>query len=292
MQLVEGVDKVRPSMNILKKARMYQEALFPDRRHQVDNALRGAQFIMLRMLKYFDRLCADNDLSYSLEAGTLLGAIREGGFIPWDDDMDIFMPRPDYEKFIEIADSLLPPSIRLFSAQNDKAHYWPWIKLRDTAGSELDEGMPCYKGSNGVFIDIYPIDVYLPIFLKLDWPVRKCQGLARANAKWGVPVLNSLCGIFSQAICQFKQKLLRNVSGKRFGATEARYFNPYCRYLRFKEITFKYEDIFPLLRTKFEDGEFLAFNNSRRYLESMYGASYMTPPPPQHRAVHARNIKI
>ena len=66
------------------------------------NTLEEIQNIELDMLSFIDRICADNGLRYFLAGGTLLGAVRHNGFIPWDNDVDISMPREDYLKFIEI----------------------------------------------------------------------------------------------------------------------------------------------------------------------------------------------
>ena len=74
------------------------------------------------MLKEFDSFCKENDIKYSLSGGSLLGAIRHKGFIPWDDDIDVAMPRPDFEKFIEIAPSFLPDSTFLSTYKRGKEH--------------------------------------------------------------------------------------------------------------------------------------------------------------------------
>ncbi|WP_439108394.1 LicD family protein, partial [Alkalihalophilus pseudofirmus] len=63
--------------------------------------LRSLQMVLLEMLLEIDRVCKENDISYCLSMGTMLGAVRHGGFIPWDDDLDIAMMRPEYEKFKE-----------------------------------------------------------------------------------------------------------------------------------------------------------------------------------------------
>ena len=67
--------------------------------------LKELQEYELDILKYFDKICKDNNLEYFLAYGSLIGAMRHKGFIPWDDDIDIQMPRPDYNRFIEIYDN-------------------------------------------------------------------------------------------------------------------------------------------------------------------------------------------
>ena len=72
---------------------------FHDNRLEGDTPLRQAQLVMLRMLKIFDAICIKHGLTYWLDGGTLLGAVRHGGFIPWDDDLDVCMPLDDFEKY-------------------------------------------------------------------------------------------------------------------------------------------------------------------------------------------------
>ena len=77
------------------------------------NDLKKIQKIELDMLKVFHSICIENKLRYYAVGGTLLGAVRHKGFIPWDDDIDLAMPRTDFEKFIEIAHEVLPANLGL-----------------------------------------------------------------------------------------------------------------------------------------------------------------------------------
>ena len=75
--------------------------------------LRKMQIRILEIMVEIDKLCRKHDIKYWLDGGTLLGAVRHGGFIPWDDDLDICMMQEDYEKFIEIAPKELPEHLLL-----------------------------------------------------------------------------------------------------------------------------------------------------------------------------------
>ena len=84
------------------------DLLYPDKREEGSTQIRQCQLVMIRMLKIVDYLCNHYQVKYFLTGGTLIGAIRHKGFIPWDDDLDISMPRASYEAFLRIAPSEIP----------------------------------------------------------------------------------------------------------------------------------------------------------------------------------------
>lgn len=81
-------------------------------RFMEQNVLQKLQSTMLDILKVFDLFCRENGLRYSLYSGTLLGAVRHGGFIPWDDDIDVGMSRADYDKFLALWEKNHPRRVR------------------------------------------------------------------------------------------------------------------------------------------------------------------------------------
>ena len=123
----------------------------------------------------FAKVCEANNLRYYVSDGSALGAVRHQGFIPWDDDFDVSMPRPDYEKFIEIADRGLPPYLKLVTWRNTPTYNGLFAKIQDSR-EEVVRGIEAKCGvmlSNGIYIDILPIDgtatSWLARFLADKW---------------------------------------------------------------------------------------------------------------------------
>lgn len=108
--------------------------------------------IQLQILDVVDSFCRSRNLRYSLAAGSLLGAVRHHGYIPWDDDIDIMMPRPDYDVFAESFEGV-NSNLVFQDVHTDHFHYLPWAKVYDNR-TELIQ----YNSVGGVYIDIFPID--------------------------------------------------------------------------------------------------------------------------------------
>lgn len=107
-------------------------------------------------LEAVDRVCREHGLRYYLWAGTMLGAVRHKGFIPWDDDMDICMPRPDYEQLISHWREWLPKPYEVISPETDPSYPYPFAKIEDASTTVLER--PDFKFLEGVYIDVFPID--------------------------------------------------------------------------------------------------------------------------------------
>ena len=93
------------------------------------NSLKKIQQEELKMLRAFTEYCDINKLRYYLAGGTVLGAVRHQGFIPWDDDIDVIMPRPDYEKFIELTQSNMCEQYEVCSAYYSETCVIPYMKI-------------------------------------------------------------------------------------------------------------------------------------------------------------------
>ncbi len=118
------------------------------------------QKVELELLKVFIDICNKLNLNYFLVCGSCLGAARHGGFIPWDDDMDVGMYREDFNKFMEQAPALLPEGIFLQNYKTDPKFPLIFAKLRNSSTTYVEKTCSHLDIHHGVFIDIFPLDGY------------------------------------------------------------------------------------------------------------------------------------
>ncbi len=128
---------------------------------RVDETMKKVWAIELDLLYEFDRVCRAHGLRYFLIFGSLLGAVRHHGFIPWDDDMDVIMPRDDYEKFLTLGSEFKAPYF-LQTIRTDPGFYYAHAKLRNSNTAAIDYPF-VFQGFNlGCFIDVLPLDNFDP----------------------------------------------------------------------------------------------------------------------------------
>ena len=131
----------------------------------MDDSLRKLQEIEIGVLERFKKLCEENDITYYIIGGTLIGAMRHGGFIPWDDDIDIAMPRKDYCKLIDVMHESDDEVLGMEYYRDDESLYFYPVKITDKR-YRIKE--PRYKtGTAHPWIDILPLD---------GWPEGKISG--------------------------------------------------------------------------------------------------------------------
>ena len=120
--------------------------------------LRAVQLKQLETMVEIDRICREQGLRYYLIGGTLLGAVRHKGFIPWDDDLDIAMPRKDYDRFMEIGQRFLRDKYFLQNYETEECCFIPFAKVR-VNGTIFKEAVVAHLNCHhGVFVDIFPLD--------------------------------------------------------------------------------------------------------------------------------------
>ena len=119
--------------------------------------LREIQLFTLEILKVTHNFCVENNIKYSLSYGTLIGAVRHKGFIPWDDDVDIMMLRPDYDRFCQ---TFQAPGYQVVSRQTRKDCLISFARVCDIRETDVTSMEPWIRrqGNLGLWIDIFPID--------------------------------------------------------------------------------------------------------------------------------------
>lgn len=121
---------------------------------------KAVQAVETDMLRVFVSICQELGLKYYLWGGTLLGAIRHNGFIPWDDDIDVAMFREDYERFLKEAPAYLPEHLFLQTYKTDPEYFQVFAKIRNSNTAFIEKPVKDRKMNHGIFIDIFPLDEY------------------------------------------------------------------------------------------------------------------------------------
>ena len=253
--------------------------------------LRQLQMVELEMLIELDRICRKCGIRYTLTGGTLLGAVRHGGFIPWDDDADVSMMREEYEKFRKACETELDKERFYFQDMRNTAGYrWGYGKMRrkDTLFlREYQQDMP-YK--QGVFIDIFPRDGVpdgrigekLHKFAcfcvrKTLWsPVGKKAHPNIFMRKW-FAILYRLSGTVIYKIYDYLVKVSNKKETQYVRALTFPVPNGYKGYKR--------EWYAESVNIEFEGHTFMANRHYREWLEQEFG-DYMKLPPEVQRKVH------
>lgn len=128
----------------------------------IDLDIREVQEVQLEILKEFDRICRSNNIRYQLFGGTLLGAIRHKGFIPWDDDIDVCLLRVDYDRLLKVCLKELDEKFFLQNYKTDKNYPLQFSKIRKKNTLFLEGSLSELDINHGVYIDIFPLDKVRP----------------------------------------------------------------------------------------------------------------------------------
>lgn len=256
--------------------------------------IKQVQAIELEILIEVDRICREYNIPYFLDSGTALGAVRHGGFIPWDDDIDIGMLRPDYERFVSIAQSQLGSEYFLQTYHTDGAPImFAKVHRLDTEFVEYRlRKLPIHKG---IFIDIFPYD-FLPEGDQTWKHIKACADLYK---KFQFRLIPDRTLRPDGSLSWYPKALMR-----RMTHWAHRYISPqkiveqmeqeFTKYPESHLVTchswggtylFDLSDIFPLSEIEFEGHSFSAAGNIHNFLTELYG-DYMTLPPESERVGH------
>ena len=251
------------------------------------------QDVLLQMLVVIDKVCNDNGLQYSLFYGTLLGAIRHEGFIPWDDDADIVMPRDDYEKLLKLPKSAWPEGYFLQSPYSEKGSRFAFAKLRKDGTTCLCEDHAHIKMHHGIFVDIFPLDRTTSRKKWLLWKIPRVFERATAfscarlptSMCWLKPLQKVWMRIFSPSFfSRVANVIARNISGK--GGVFLDTFQPDRSNVVAKGYTASL--IFPVYRRAFEGNDLCVPCQAEELLESIYGNWKVIPSEEKRIPIHSK----
>ena len=249
--------------------------------------------VMMGIASEFHRLCVENGLKYYMAYGTMLGAIRHKGFIPWDDDMDFVMPKEDYDKLLSIAAGKLGEPYRLVTYRNS-SYPIAYAKIEDTR-TEIVETRLYHSAASriGVNIDIFPINECSSDIKKVNHLLRKIHSIRRIIAevynempeKFVRRALRYVLRFFYQndkSRCKWVERQLRVFES--FSATGN---DAYAHCGAYRSIDVVNKSIYgePKLYD-FETIQLYGVENFDDYLRSQYG-EYMELPPVEKREIHS-----
>lgn len=278
---------------------------------------------LLLILKEFINFCNTNNLRYSLDGGTLIGAVRHGGFIPWDDDIDVMMPREDYNKFMELYNN---ESFFTLDSKKNKFYHLPIGKLISKNTKGYEKKYKRYR-KYGVYIDIFPLD-YIPeseqiFYEKIFYNKKICDKCSIMASKYfysnNYPInkIDYLKNILLIPYSIIKTILFRNIIGfnillkkvydkpKRtplnksiIKSNDIKISDTKLSFMCWADVTYNMAfDIidFDKMKTiKFENLNCNVIKNYKEYLSDFYG-DYMKLPPkeeqiPKHNSVFFKKI--
>lgn len=244
--------------------------------------LRETQYRILHILKAVDAICRKHGIEYILDGGSLLGAIRHKGFIPWDDDLDIAIMLKDYKKLKKYLQEELPDDMVFQDYSTDK--YYPMLisKVRDKNSFLEEKDMDRLK-ERGIFLDIIPIERVGSIKWKkfIDFTYGHCMRAMHNYSTTQDKIKSAVVLPFAWVLMQITrayQKITKSqMIAHRYG------WHAYGK--------FRYDDTFPVKNGVFEDMEVMIPKNPDKVLIALFG-DYMQLPPKEKRRTHTSKIEI
>lgn len=259
-----------------------------------DETLKKAHGVMVEILQEIDEVCKRHNIDWWIEDGTLLGAVRHKGFIPWDDDCDIGMMKEDFVKFEKYAIAEMKEPFFLQTPETDKAYNRHLLKVRKrgTKLIEHDENLE-EPYDQGIFVDIFIWDRYYGWEKNLIKFFNIMPGIRSERKKYPrgsmMRTLHGLMTAIPYAIHRTLELVYLGIRSIYRSNKELPYVS-YDSQLG-ANCFYKPEDIFPTRRDFVFEGEsFPVPQNPDKYLSVMYG-DYMQLPPPDKRRTHAKLIE-
>lgn len=261
----------------------------------VDKKRKKLWAIELDMLMQIDRICKKHNINYFLGGGTLLGAVRHKGFIPWDDDIDINMFRDDYERFIKVAPMELEEPYFLQTPYTDDGYYFSFAKLRNSNTTAISGVFAYEKFNQGICLDVFPYDNMCiesleeqfelinqlvmdnSTYMRKSNPFLSTDDLERVKNHSGRDPLS----VYEQ---------IQEIATK-YNNTETDYVgNAVCTLFNWKKSYYEKDIFSEFIRVDFEGFKFPVPVGYEKYLEKHYGDWKKLPPVEKRGTWHSSSI--
>lgn len=260
----------------------------------MDKYVKKLQLVELEILEEIDRICKNNNIDYFISGGTLLGAIRHKGFIPWDDDIDIAMTRKNYNKFTDACLRELDSKYIIDNYRTNKKCCLSYTKIKKKNTMFVErKNKDNYSKNDCIWVDVFPLDGVKKKMSKFH----KCQKKIfdylytlitiknGSNYYQNSVVKKKIYGFILKVVpVGFMVFLLERVIGF-YDEDKVRYLCSFSTVYDIEKDTFDKNKLFPYKKIFFEKKEVMGIEGFDYYLSQMYG-NYMKLPPKEKRVNH------
>lgn len=251
----------------------------------VEKNLRACQLKQQGILDEVDRICKKHDIEYWLDGGTMLGAVRHGGFIPWDDDIDVAMTVEGLRRFCEVAPGELREGLMLQTQQTEPESKEPIVKVRDL-NSLYIEGGDVFSADyqKGLYVDFFPFepcpDMNRKLFKRITKAISKSYSILHSQHYYSLRAVAEWFWFGAQYLtCSALLKVCKLIYPCSQHLSNIPINNGYG-------ILHHRDTIFPLGSIEFEGKMYPAPARPHEFLQDLYG-DYMQIPPVEKRKIHA-----
>jgi len=241
---------------------------------------------ILSIMDEIDKVCRAYGLQYYLIGGTLLGAVRHGGFIPWDDDLDIAMPRDDYEKFISIVPTVLPDYLRIGTARYEDTYHRLFSKVYNMR-TRFAEHAGETTTDMGIFVDIFPLDYsdgYSRLIELRKQFIKKCSVMLSSKVYPGA--LHGIKKIIVDKLSAKKILRMAEYAMQHPRSKTNAYFSNFTSHYDIKRQTMPAEYFGRGSEMEFCGRKYMIPVEYKSVLHSIFGLNFMEIPPKEKQITH------
>lgn len=249
------------------------------------------QGVLLEMMQALDRICTENGLRYYLFYGTQLGAFRHQGFLPWDDDADVVMPREDYEKLLHLPKEKIPSGYFVQSPYSEKYGRFCFAKLRRDGTTCICKDHRHIRMHQGIFVDIFPFDEPARGCRVLMWwlprVMDRVTAFTSANLPRKISILRPVQWVWQKVFTPSFFARMANAMARLLSGSSGIYMSTFCTNRTTGERKGWDKTLFdPPRKILFEGVELNVPNKSEQLLDQRFGNWHELPPEKYRWPVH------